>query len=72
MLESGTRLHASTKKYTPVFNDENEEEVYLALVKSTEMIERKGITLTQHVESWMKDREKQVLINDILGPSEYY
>lgn len=72
MLESGTRLHANTKKYTPVFNDENEEEIYLALVKSTEMIERKGITLTQHMENWLKDREKQVHINEILGHSEFY
>ena len=72
MLESGTRLHAATKKYTPVFNDENEEEIYLALVKSTEMIERKGIILTQHIENWLKDREKQVIINDILGQSEFY
>ena len=72
MLESGTRLHANNKKYTPVFNDENEEEIYLALVKSTEMIERKGITLTQRLEQWMSQREKQVLINNIIGPSEYY
>ena len=71
MLESGTRLHAATKKYTPEFNDENEEEIYMALVKSTEMIERKGIQLTTKLENWIKGNEL-VCILDILGANEFY
>ena len=72
MLKSGTQLHALQEKYTPEFNDENHEEIYAALVNSTDIIEQKGIDILQQKERWFKNKEVKIEINNIPGYNKFY